>query len=221
MSVFADQTKAQGDDCLLIQPGPYARYVKRPLDVALVLLTAPLSVTLISIMCMAIAMQGGQPLYRQPRIGKGGRIYTIWKLRTMVPEADDLLAQHLASDPAAQAEWNAHQKLRNDPRITRLGRFLRKSSLDELPQLWNVLTGDMSLIGPRPMMPSQKVLYLSNNYYTLRPGISGMWQVSRRNASSFRNRAKFDTAYARNLTFKTDLKILFATLKVVWHGTGY
>jgi lipopolysaccharide/colanic/teichoic acid biosynthesis glycosyltransferase len=142
-------------------------------------------------------------------------------MRSMVVDADARLADHLAADPAARAEWDATQKLKNDPRITRVGRVLRKCSIDELPQLWNVVTGDMSLVGPRPMMPQQQALYPGRAYFALRPGITGPWQVSKRNESTFAERAVFDEAYQRNLSFTTDLGLLMATVRVVLRGTGY
>ncbi|MFN6978425.1 MAG: sugar transferase, partial [Gemmobacter sp.] len=118
------------------------------------------------------------------------------------------------------AEWDRTQKLRHDPRITPLGHLLRRSSLDELPQLWNVLTGDMSLIGPRPMMVDQKPLYPGRAYYALRPGISGPWQVSDRNATAFADRAGYDERYFRDLSLGTDLRLILATFGAVARGTG-
>lgn len=139
----------------------------------------------------------------------------------MVKDADARLETHLASDNAARGEWDTTQKLKADPRITPFGRFLRKSSFDELPQLWNVLKGDMSLVGPRPMMPEQAPLYPGEAYYTLRPGITGLWQVSERNATAFADRAHYDTRYEQSLSLVTDLRILMATIRVVLRGTGY
>jgi lipopolysaccharide/colanic/teichoic acid biosynthesis glycosyltransferase len=138
----------------------------------------------------------------------------------MVPGAEARLAAHLAADPAARAEWDRSQKLREDPRVTPLGRLLRRSSLDELPQLWNVLAGDMSLVGPRPMMPCQQALYPGEAYYRLRPGLTGPWQVSDRHASAFADRARFDRDYEQALSLATDLRILAATLRAVLRGTG-
>jgi len=132
-----------------------------------------------------------------------------------------VLEQHLASDPALRAEWDSKQKLMNDPRITRIGTIIRKCSVDELPQLLNVLRGEMSLVGPRPMMVSQKPLYPGRDYYELRPGITGLWQVSDRNESTFADRAKFDAQYNDQLSFKTDLSILARTVRVVVRGTGH
>jgi lipopolysaccharide/colanic/teichoic acid biosynthesis glycosyltransferase len=145
----------------------------------------------------------------------------MWKLRTMVDNADERLEAYLEANPEARSEWDSSQKLKDDPRITRVGRMLRRTSLDELPQVLNVLTGDMSLVGPRPMMPSQRTLYPGSAYYRLRPGITGSWQVTDRNDSTFADRARFDTAYERELSLATDVKILLATVRVVLRGTGY
>ena len=121
----------------------------------------------------------------------------------------------------ARREWDQTQKLKYDPRVTALGRFLRKSSLDELPQLWNVFTGDMSLVGPRPMMPNQRDIYPGTAYYDLRPGLTGLWQISDRNNCTFAKRAEFDTEYERCVSLRTDVTILFKTVGAVARGTGY
>ena len=142
------------------------------------------------------------------------------KLRTMVPGADRMLSDYLARDAAARDEWGRKQKLTTDPRITWIGHFLRVTSLDELPQIWNVLTGDMSLVGPRPIMPDQRALYTGLSYYALRPGISGLWQVSERNAADFVRRAELDRRYERELGLLGDLRILMVTGKAVLRGTG-
>ncbi len=139
----------------------------------------------------------------------------------MVPDAEMRLQACLAEDPKARAEWDATQKLKDDPRVTRMGRFLRKSSLDELPQLWNVLRGDMSLVGPRPMMLSQRAMYPGTAYYALRPGITGFWQVSERNDCEFAQRARFDADYQSRVSFLVDLTILMRTVRVVLRATGY
>lgn len=199
----------------------YTRFGKRCLDILLVLAAAPAIVVTVAVLALLIARDGGSPFFSQMRVGKNGRAYRMWKLRTMVADADARLESHLAADPAAHDEWTRTQKLRNDPRITRFGRFLRKSSLDELPQLWNVLSGDMSLVGPRPMLPSQQPLYPGSAYYNLRPGITGMWQVSTRNNSEFVERAAFDQEYERRLSLWTDLRLILATLAVVLRGTGH
>ena len=200
--------------------GPYRNGGKRVLDFMLVLVAMPVVLPVIAVLAILVAATGGRPFFRQARIGRGGRVYRIWKLRTMVPDAETRLAAHLAADPAAAAEWARTQKLRRDPRVTPLGRILRRTSLDELPQLLNVLWGDMSLIGPRPMMVDQAPLYPGRAYYALRPGISGPWQVSERNATSFADRARFDDRYDRDLSLLTDLRLILATFRAVVRGTG-
>lgn len=201
--------------------GLYRTVFKRALDITLVLLSLPLVLPLILVLAVLVSRDGGPALYTQKRVGKNGRIFTFWKLRSMVPDADAELETYLAENPQARQEWNVDQKLKNDPRITRFGRLLRKSSMDELPQLWNVLIGDMSLVGPRPMMPDQRPLYKGRDYFALLPGITGFWQISDRNECSFSERAGFDTRYNHALSFKTDLVVLMRTLRVVARGTGH
>ncbi|MBV2359615.1 sugar transferase [Thalassococcus sp. CAU 1522] len=210
------------DDALSYAPtsGLYREFLKRALDIVLVLLAALPVLIVVCVVAILVARDGRSPFYIQKRVGRGGRSFDMFKLRSMVQDADRLLEAHLAADPEARAEWNRTQKLRRDPRITAIGRFIRKSSIDELPQLWNVLRGDMSLVGPRPMMLDQQDIYPGTAYYALRPGVTGFWQVSVRNESSFAERANFDTAYLRELSFKTDLKVLFKTVQVVLRGTG-
>mgnify|MGYP003805486081 CR=1 FL=1 len=202
------------------QTGLYRNALKRGLDVFLVLAGAVVALPLIAMMAVAVSLDGHSPFYYSDRVGKNGRVFRMLKLRTMVPGADRMLRDYLASNEAARKEWNSKQKLSVDPRVTRIGHFLRKSSLDELPQLWNVLTGDMSLVGPRPMLPEQRDLYCGLSYYALRPGVTGLWQVSERNAVDFSRRAEIDRQYERDLTFLGDLRILAATLRVVVKGTG-
>lgn len=204
------------------RPGALYRATgKRALDITVVLLASLFVLPVVGLLALLVARDGGKPFYTQDRVGRNGRIYKIWKLRSMVDDADARLEAHLNAHPQARIEWDETQKLKDDPRITRFGALLRKSSMDELPQLWNVLKGDMSLVGPRPMMPSQVALYPGAAYYQLRPGITGSWQVSARNASTFADRAKFDTSYERDLSFMADTKLLIATVRVVLKGTGY
>jgi len=202
----------------------YGSYGKRAIDLILVALAAPVILPVLAVILIVTALSGGKPLYIQRRIGRGGREFRCWKVRTMVRNADGVLAKMIASDAETAAEWHSNQKLVNDPRITRFGRLLRRTSLDELPQLWNVLTGDMSLVGPRPFTPDQKALYAEGRgdaaYYALRPGISGLWQVSRRNAGSFAERVHYDELYGRDLSFTADLHILWRTCSVVLMATG-
>ena len=199
----------------------YRSFGKRFLDVTLVLLAAPVIILLVAVLAVLVALDGGRPFYVQKRVGLGGRVYSMWKLRSMVIDADAKLEAHLCTDPAARAEWDSTQKLKADPRITAFGRFLRKSSLDELPQLWNVLKGDMSIVGPRPMMTCQRDLYPGTDYYDLRPGITGPWQVSSRNESTFADRARFDAAYNRDISLFTDVRLILATVRVVLRATGH
>lgn len=200
----------------------YRQRVKRALDISIVLLAAIPTALIIAIAAiMLVLREGGSPFYRQDRVGLHGRVFGMWKLRTMVPGADQVLESYLAENPEARAEWVRHQKLKNDPRITPLGRFLRRTSLDELPQLWNVLMGDMSIVGPRPMMCNQRALYPGTEYYVMRPGITGFWQTSARNESSFHERAGFDQAYYRAVSLRTDLAIIWRTFSVVLRGTGH
>jgi lipopolysaccharide/colanic/teichoic acid biosynthesis glycosyltransferase len=200
--------------------GPYARFVKRAIDIVLVTLAVPVVLPVVAVAALAVARDGASPFYQQARLGRDGRVFRMWKLRSMVPDAEALLEGHLARDPAARAEWDTTQKLRNDPRITPVGRFLRRSSLDELPQLWNVLVGDMSLVGPRPMMPAQRPLYPGRAYDRMRPGITGFWQTAGRHRTTFAARAEFDAEYERALSLRTDVLLLARTVGVVARGTG-
>jgi lipopolysaccharide/colanic/teichoic acid biosynthesis glycosyltransferase len=202
------------------RPGFYRNTGKRVLETALVLLSAPIVIVLTLLLALPMLLRGEQPFYSQRRVGLAGRTFVMWKLRSMVADADEHLARHLRENPEAREEWARHQKLRNDPRITPYGRFLRKLSLDELPQLWNVLKGDMALIGPRPMMPHQRALYHGLAYYAMRPGMSGYWQVSDRNDAEFISRVYFDEKYDREISLTTDLSLIFRTLRVILNGTG-
>jgi lipopolysaccharide/colanic/teichoic acid biosynthesis glycosyltransferase len=193
---------------------------KRGFDVALVVHSLPIVLPLIALLALIVAIDGSNPFYTQNRVGRNGRVFRIYKLRTMIPNAKARLDDYLAQNSKARAEWDKNQKLRNDPRVTKLGRFLRNSSLDELPQLINVLKGDMSLIGPRPMMIEQMPIYPGRAYYDLRPGISGSWQVSDRNGSTFAARAKYDTDYHRDLSLWVDIKIMVRTFGAVVRRTG-
>lgn len=210
-----------------VDPGPsshhwYMARGKRALDIAIVLATLPMTLGIIAVAALLLWFDGGRPFYRQQRLGKGGREFSIWKLRTMVRDADVRLADYLARDPALRQEWETTQKLKKDPRITRVGAMLRATSIDELPQLWNVLKGDMSLVGPRPMMPEQLPLYGdATSYFALKPGITGIWQVSARNEHLFSYRAHFDTLYYATASLWGDLLLMVKTVGVVVRRTGY
>ncbi len=164
----------------------------------------------------------GPALYSQSRVGRHGRIFRFYKFRSMVVDSDEVLASFLDSDSSAKSEWDQFQKLSNDPRITRFGRFIRKTSLDELPQFWNVLIGEMSLVGPRPCMPGQERFYGRHwaTYCALKPGLTGLWQVSGRNKLTYAQRVRLDARYANEWSLWLDAKILLKTVKVVLTSDG-
>lgn len=202
-------------------PGLYSLYFKRALDLTLVLLSLPVILPLILLLALIIACTGNMPFYSQQRVGINGTAFRMWKLRTMIRNADKQLETYLQENPEARQEWDATQKLRNDPRITAFGRILRKTSIDELPQLFNVLNGTMSLVGPRPMMVHQKPHYPGYAYFEMRPGITGLWQISDRNDCEFRERVTYDNIYYHDVSLKTDLMVLFRTVGVVCKATGH
>lgn len=228
MTVQFDTLKTSGQIDVEVSRKPesfetssYRRIWKRALDIALVVVASPILLPLTIILAFLIRLNGHNPFYVQRRVGRNGKVFRMWKFQTMVPNAELVLRQYVEANPKARAEWNAHQKLKNDPRITMIGRFLRKTSMDELPQFWNVLIGNMSLVGPRPMMVDQKSLYPGTSYYRMRPGITGLWQISDRNNCEFKDRAKFDEDYERVISLRSDISIMARTLGVVLRGTGY
>lgn len=169
-----------------------------------------------------IRQSGGDAIYRHKRVGKDGRHFDCYKFRTMVPNAGEVLEQLLENDPVSKAEWEQDRKLRNDPRITPIGGFLRKTSLDELPQLWNVLRGEMSLVGPRPIVDEELEKYgdKSSYYLEVRPGITGLWQISGRNDATYNSRVFLDAWYVQNWSLLYDIVIMVRTIKVVFGGNG-
>lgn len=200
----------------------WADVVKRTMDVC----GASVLLILLSPVLLAIALivmrDHGNAVYGHPRIGRGGRTFQCLKFRSMVKNSDEVLANLLATDPNAREEWDRDFKLKNDIRITPVGRVLRKTSLDELPQLWNVLRGDMSLVGPRPVVQKELVRYGRDvrYYLALRPGMTGLWQVSGRNDVDYPTRVSLDVKYAMNRSFAFDMVILFRTFKVVLAKDG-
>lgn len=199
----------------------YRLGLKRLVDILLVVATVYIWLPAVLITALLVARDGHNPFYMQRRIGRNGREFRIFKLRSMVHDADAVFHAYLAQNPAARAEWNATQKLKNDPRITRIGRFIRKTSIDELPQMLNVLAGHMSLVGPRPIMVEQKSLYPGHRYYEMRPGLTGFWQICDRNHCRFAGRARYDNAYFSAMSLRTDMVVLWRTIGVVMRGTGY
>lgn len=189
-------------------------------DFLVVLAVMPIVLPFFLLISLLIAAEGHSPFFRQERVGMDGKRFGMWKFRTMVRNAEQELERYLAANDMARAEWQKNQKLTHDPRCTRIGRILRRTSIDELPQLLNVLTGDMSLVGPRPMLPKQQALYPGHAYYRLRPGLTGPWQVSERHKSTFAARAVFDDRYEVEVSLATDIGIALRTVGVVLRGTG-
>jgi len=201
----------------------HASALKRAMDLILTFtVLAFLAPVLIVIYCLVKIFDPGPALFTQLRVGRDGRTFTVYKFRTMRVDAQERLDQLLASDPKAAAEWAQFQKLRHDPRVTALGRFLRKSSLDELPQLLNIVRGEMSVIGPRPVTSGEIHRYGAEYpYYTaVRPGVLGLWQVSGRNKLTYEQRVAYDVQYVKTWSIWQDFKILFMAIPVVLLGLG-
>ena len=198
----------------------YRSATKRAFDITFVLAVSVFVLPIVLLLAAIIMLDGSSPFYVQTRVGKGGRSFKMVKLRSMVGGADRELTDYLAANPTAAEEWRTTQKLRRDPRITAIGSIIRRMSLDELPQFWNVLMGDMSVVGPRPMLPNQRELYAGQAYYALRPGVTGLWQVGDRNNTSFAARARFDSDYYQMVSFFGDLRIILRTVRVMMRGTG-
>jgi Undecaprenyl-phosphate galactose phosphotransferase WbaP len=177
---------------------------------------------LIAVIVVCAYVSSGSALFKHRRVGRGGRVFSCLKFRTMVPNADQVLQNLLNSNREIKEEWLRDHKLRDDPRVTRLGRFLRRTSLDELPQLWNVLRGEMSLVGPRPVVPDELQRYGNkvSTFLSTRPGITGLWQISGRNDIDYRRRVALDVCYVRSRSISLDLYILVMTLPVVFARSG-
>jgi undecaprenyl-phosphate galactose phosphotransferase len=190
---------------------------KRVLDVVGASLLAIVFSPIIALAGLWLAVTGGSVLFRQTRLGRNGNLFVCYKFRTMVPDAERVLDELFARKPDLRTEWILHHKLKDDPRITRIGSLLRRTSLDELPQLWNVLKGEMSLVGPRPIVRDELFRYgfAIRHYFAVRPGLTGLWQVSGRNDLDYRRRVAMDRAYAMRSCFTLDLRILARTVLVV------
>jgi Undecaprenyl-phosphate galactose phosphotransferase WbaP len=197
--------------------------VKRVFDIIGALTLGLLALPLVALVALAVKLDSrGTVFYGHTRVGKGGRSFRAWKFRSMVTNSDEVLKSYLQRNPLANAEWKAKHKLRHDPRITRVGRFLRKSSLDELPQFWNVLVGEMSLVGPRPIIHEERVHYREAIalYDSVVPGLSGLWQVSGRSDTTYEERVLLDTHYIFNWSLWLDLKILLRTMPALLSRRG-
>lgn len=197
--------------------------VKRLCDIVFSILGSVLTIPIGIFIALCIRCDSAGPIiYTQQRIGQGGKPIKVYKFRTMVPNADAVLFEYLAANPLLAAEWKADRKLRQDPRLTRVGNILRKTSLDELPQFWNVLMGSMSLVGPRPIVPCEESKYgaVYEEYCMVKPGITGLWQISGRNNTSYEERVRLDHYYVSNWSVWMDLWILGRTVPVVAMGYG-
>ena len=221
-SVIAHPLRAAGA-ARLGAATPARSAAKRTLDIAgavgLLLFCLPVFI----VIAVMVRLDGGPVFFAHERVGRGGRLFGCLKFRSMVTNSDRRLAELLESDPAARAEWETTRKLRNDPRVTWIGRFLRATSLDELPQLFNVLRGDMSLVGPRPVQTAELAAHYgaaSAHYLSVRPGLTGPWQISGRSDTSYAQRVALDVAYVANPSLLTDLRILLRTPMAVLARRG-
>ena len=194
----------------------------RVLDVLGALAGLLLASPILLVLALLIRRDGGKALFSQIRVGKEGVGFQCYKMRSMASDAEARLSSLLEADPQAAAEWAEHRKLRNDPRITPLGHFIRKTSLDELPQLWNVLKGDMSLVGPRPIVPDELAMYGKDAaaYMAQRPGLTGLWQVSGRSDCDYETRVALDIEWNNRRTVLSYLEIIFKTVPAVLAKDG-
>jgi Undecaprenyl-phosphate galactose phosphotransferase WbaP len=202
---------------------PWALRAKRVMDLCATLVGGILMLPLLLVLALLVYLESGRPIfYRDSRMGRDGSMFSCMKFRTMVPDAEGLLEQMLETDDLLRAEYLEYHKLREDPRVTRVGRFLRRTSLDELPQLWNVLRGEMSLVGPRPYLEreSKEIGLAQSEILRVPPGVTGPWQVAGRNQTSFGSRVEMDTYYVRDWSVWLDVILLARTVKVVTLGRG-
>ncbi|MDO6668889.1 sugar transferase [Paracoccus sp. 1_MG-2023] len=192
-------------------------------DLGISVAALPIFLTVLLVLATIIFLSDRRkPIFSHRRVGKNGKVFGCLKLRTMVVGAEDILPELLEACPERRREWDETQKLTDDPRITRLGHFLRKTSLDELPQILNVLRGDMSIVGPRPIVMDELPRYgeHADAYLQLRPGLTGMWQTTGRNDVSYEERVRMDVEYGRNLRFSTDMRIVGMTAMAMLRKTG-
>ncbi len=206
-------------------PASFFRYrvMKRGMDIALVLVALPFFLPLLAVVSLCVMWTSPGPIFfSHRRIRKNGAFFSMWKFRTMCVNSTEILDEYLKAHPEARAEWYSSRKLRVDPRITPIGSFLRRFSLDELPQIWNVLTGTMSLVGPRPIVAAEVEKYADSFpcYCKVKPGLTGLWQVSGRSGISYDARVALDCEYVRNWSLARDLLILLKTFRAVVHQDG-
>jgi exopolysaccharide production protein ExoY len=202
--------------------GLYARGGKRLFDLSVCLLLLPAVGTTVFLLWLVAKACAPSGFFAHPRVGRNGSLFRCWKIRTMGENADLALHDIFEEQPERRLEWEITHKLSNDPRILPFGSFLRRTSLDELPQIWNVIRGDMALVGPRPVTRSELSLFgdAQKDYLAIRPGVTGLWQVKARRAPCYIRRVKLDRRYAQNVTFAGDLRILLWTLPVLFRPTG-
>ena len=199
------------------------RVIKRSMDLLLVVICLPVLLLFIAVIALAIRVTSPGPIFFSHRRIRGhGRFFSMWKFRTMCVNSSEVLETYLAANPEARAEWRKTHKLKHDPRVTEVGEFLRRTSLDELPQLWNVVTGSMSLVGPRPIVAAEVEKYgeCFADYCMVKPGVTGLWQVSGRSQLSYPERVQLDRQYSRNWSLVGDGKILCRTLFSVANQDG-
>jgi Undecaprenyl-phosphate galactose phosphotransferase WbaP len=206
-------------------PTQYFRYrvIKRILDLLLVVVSIPVTLLVLGIVATMVAMSSPGPIfYSHRRIRRHGAFFSMWKFRTMCVNSAEVLEKYLAEHPEAKAEWSKTHKLRNDPRITKIGSFLRRYSLDELPQVWNVVTGQMSLVGPRPIVAAEVEKYgdCFSCYCKVKPGLTGLWQVSGRSSLTYDERVALDCEYVGNWSLAKDTVILLKTFSTVVNQDG-
>ena len=199
------------------------RVFKRILDIALVLLSVPVLLPLLAIIAAVVKLSSPGPVfYSHRRIRQNGAFFSMWKFRTMCVNSVEVLETHLTSHPEARGEWGRTHKLKLDPRVSLVGRFLRRYSLDELPQVWNVLRGQMTLVGPRPIVAAEVEKYGDgfHHYCRVKPGLTGLWQVSGRSELSYPQRVALDCAYVEKWSLRRDLVILLRTFASVANKDG-
>jgi Undecaprenyl-phosphate galactose phosphotransferase WbaP len=229
VSPSTPQNNASLLETMTVFPAPNSRAyraTKRTVDfiaaASLILCLLPFLAIIACRIKMSTRQQGASAFFGHTRIGKHGKTFQCYKFRTMIPNAETILGSYLANNLEAREEWARDQKLKNDPRITPIGHFLRRTSLDELPQLWNVVRGDMSLVGPRPVVYEELQRYGEDLpwYLAVRPGLTGLWQISGRNDIDYAQRVALDKEYVLNRTLWGDFKILLKTAVVLLKGKG-
>lgn len=221
-STNAPSWELQIDENLIVH-----NWLKRGFDILFSLLVLILGLPFFTLIALCVKLSSSGPVfYCSLRIGRKGRLFKFWKFRSMHRDADQRLEVMLSSNPAMRLEWQKYFKLRNDPRLTRIGNFLRKTSLDEFPQFWNVLIGDLSIVGPRPYLPREaNVIHqiLGNDMekiFSVRPGLTGIWQTAGRSRLTFEERVKLEVNYADQRSFLFDLGLIVKTVPILFYSKG-